>query len=401
MGLLSDIFNDPQKLQRASSFLLGFGQSALQAGQQGQSTLGGLGAGFGGGGGLLSQTMERQRLDEMRQLQQQLAEQAVEQGEQRQEGQRLISQAFDPQTVGVTDPRMRSAARDLTPSEALADPRSRSQIARGLTMAGDPGAALSLGQAAEPNFRNVRDGRDIVTLDLSRPDPTSKFRFAEVSRGPVSGGTNVTINQGVEETAFDKQRGKNLGEQITGLIASGRSAVGKEQSFRQMGDLLTQGVTTGTIQPALTSLRALADDLGVDFDSIVENLGFEIENIGSQQEFQRLARSVVIEGFEKFKGNLNQKEVDIALDAFANLGRTEEANIKAIAAGLAAQRVARERGASAAQVTSEADARALSQQIIEQGVDRFEQLRSQFEAELREQRGMSSGQTIDFNELPE
>lgn len=399
MGILSDIFSDPQKLQRASSFLLNFGQSALQAGQQGRSTLAGIGAGFGGGGVGLAQSMQQEQLNQMRELQAQLAKQRVQQGERQAEGQRLIQQAFDPQTVGVANPQLRGGARSLTPREAMADPRARSQIAKGLTMAGNPGAALSLGQAAEPKLRDIKVGNKFVTADLNQPDPSSPVGFKIVAEAPRDTGPDVVVMGGETEKAFDKERGKALGEQISGLIAQGRSAVGAEQTLMQLGDLMAEGVSTGSIQPAVTSLRALADDFGVSVDSVAETAGIDVANIGSQQEFDRLTRQLVIEGFEKFKGNLNQKEVDLAIGAFANLGRSEEANIKAIASGLAAQRIARERGAVAAKVTSEEGARALSQRIIEQDVNRFEQLRAQFEQQLREQRGMGSGGEEGFELL--
>lgn len=193
----------------------------------------------------------------------------------------------------------------------------------------------------------------------------------------------VNVNVGSEK--FGETLNKQSAERINQLVETGRSAVATEQNLVQMGDLLVEGVQTGAAQPALTSIQAVAEDFGINIEGVAERAGIEnLSNLSGKEEFDRLAKTVIIEGFEKFKGNLNDREVKLAMDAFANLGRSEEANVEAIASLRASQAIAKERGRRASQVDSRAEAKALEGELFEDTVEKFKTLKSEFETDIRD-----------------
>ena len=158
------------------------------------------------------------------------------------------------------------------------------------------------------------------------------------------GNTNVEINMGGD---LAEQLGKEAGKLVTGQIEVGFQAADMERSYLQAAELLGSGLKTGRAQNMLLFFNAWAKDLGIDFPAWAKKQEFDIGQIGKQETFRRVTTELVIAGFEKFKGNLNQKEVDLAENAFAKLGDDEESNIDAIAAGLAAIEIAKTRGTAA------------------------------------------------------
>lgn len=238
--------------------------------------------------------------------------------------------------------------------------------------------------------RNTQTGK--VSSDPRAPDLLSEEELAQQERIAEAGGTNVTV--GGEK--FSGESGKLRARRVDEMINTGRKATGTEQQLSQMGDLLVEGVQTGTLQPAVTTIQGLAEDMGVDVSSAAEAAGIEnLSNLSGKEEFDRLAKQVIIDGFEKFKGNLNDREVKLAMDAFANLGKSEEANVEAISSLMASQSMAKERGRRAAQVENNAEARALEAEMFDDSLERFKALKKGYEEDIRSrmQENQQSGPT--------
>lgn len=214
----------------------------------------------------------------------------------------------------------------------------------------------------------------------------------------------VTVNNGKGETEFEKATGKDLAAARTAIVEAGQSAVGTEQTFQQLGDLMQEGVKTGSLQPLVASLQGIAEDLGVDLQGEAQALGIELGDLGNQQNFDRLATQVVINGFEQFKGNLNQKEVSLALGAFGGLGTSPEANADAIAAGIAASQIARERAVLASRAKTQQQVRTIQESILSGDVTDFRQRKEQIKQGILARRASGGMPTIqgdaDYEALP-
>lgn len=184
-----------------------------------------------------------------------------------------------------------------------------------------------------------------------------------------------------EETEFGKKFGSMMAERAGGYIESGSTAASMEQSLAQLNDLLS-GTPTGAIQPALTTLQGIAADLGIDLGSVAQRTGVELGNLKNKEEFDRLSTNLVIDGFSKFKGNLNPQETRLAINAFPSLGRSEEGNRLAIASLLASARIAQERAARAAQISSPAEMRQFEAEVQRAGTKEFEEKRKEILASM-------------------
>lgn len=195
-------------------------------------------------------------------------------------------------------------------------------------------------------------------------------------------GTTINIGAEKRETEFGKAAGKTDADIRERLIVAGESAVAGEEDLNQMRQILTDpDFQAGSLQPAITALQGLAADIGVDLNALGKEIG--VGDLADKQEYNRLSRRVMIEGFQKFKGNLNQKEVVIAEEAFPHIGKSEEANRRSVAALIASQRLARERAAVAVNATA-SEIRALSKEILSGGTERFENILAQVEKEMEE-----------------
>lgn len=232
--------------------------------------------------------------------------------------------------------------------------------------------------------------------------PTASMRNAQYATGGDNAQARALVGESMKpapaatiinkgETEFAKVTGKNLAEAQKAMMDSGQSAVGTEGTFRELGNLLAEGVNTGSVQPLVASLQGVAEDLGVDLSGTADALGIDLGNLGDRQNFDRLATQIVIDGFEKFRGNLNQKEVDLALGAFGGLGSSPEANADAIAAGIAASQIARERALEAADATTQREVRQIQKQILSGDVSEFRKRKAAIKRELLDRRKLRTG----------
>ncbi|WP_416896317.1 MAG: hypothetical protein ACMVY4_12305 [Minwuia sp.] len=252
-----------------------------------------------------------------------------------------------------------------------------------------------MGQTTPSGFRETDNG--LAPIPGGPADPAYIAQTAPLKR------PQTTVNVGKGETEFEKATGKDLAAARTAIVDAGQRAVGTEQTFRQLGDLLEGGVRTGSLQPTVAALQGIAEDMGVDLSATAQGLGIELGDLSNQQNFQRLATQVVIDGFEQFKGNLNTREVQLAEGAFGGLGTTPEANADAIAAGIAASQIARQRAVQASRAQTQADVRALQESLISGDVTEFERMKDAIKRDLLAKRGADlptiSGDA-DYDALP-
>lgn len=223
-------------------------------------------------------------------------------------------------------------------------------------------------------------------------DPqTGQVRNANVVAGFGGGGTTVNVGESA--------RSENDEKFVMDLFQGGREASTVANNLTQLTELISQPETqTGALQPLVTTLQGFADDVGVDIQGVADRVGVNVGSLENKEEFDRVATQVIIEGFEKFKGNLNQKEVQLAVDAFQNLGRSEEANIEAIAASRAANELARERARQAIQARGDPQAVSqLRQNILQGNADEFQQLKNQFAEQMRQSRQLGP---VDTGSMP-
>jgi len=208
----------------------------------------------------------------------------------------------------------------------------------------------------------------------------------EITGGSVKGkfggsGTNVTIEA---EDKFQSGLSASANKFLDNTKALGFRARGEQRAFTQLAELMSSGVNTGTLQPAIKTLQGIAADLDIDADDIAKRFGFDLGSLNKKEEFDRIATTVLIDGFEKFKGNLNQKEVELAEASVARLGVSELANIDAISAGLAAAQIAREEAIKATKIVTRRGAIELERRALADDPDatHFLELKEQFENEL-------------------
>lgn len=206
---------------------------------------------------------------------------------------------------------------------------------------------------------------------ISREDYVAAVRKATAPSSPL-----VTVSN-AGETSFAKETGKLLGQRAGQYVQAGSTAANMEQSLTQLGGLLQSGTPTGSLQPAVTTLQGIAADLGLDLTGVAQAAGVQLGNLQSKEEFDRLSSALVIDGFDKFKGNLNQQEVRLAMGAFPSLGKGEEGNRLAIASLLASARLAQERAARAAQIGSKEEMQRFEAEIARSGTSQFERARQE------------------------
>ena len=252
----------------------------------------------------------------------------------------------------------------------------------------------SLNQTTPSGFQTTDSG--LAPIPGGPADPAYISQTAPLRR------PQTTVNVLPGESEFLKLAGKNDADYRTAIIDAGQSAVGMEQTFRQLGDLLESGVRTGSLQPTVAALQGIAADLGVDLSGTAQSLGIELGDLADAQNFNRLATQVVINGFDQFKGNLNTREVQLAEGAFGGLGSTPEANADAIAAGIAAAQLARQRAVQASRAQTQDDVRALQQSLISGDVTEFQTMKDRIKSELLANRGgiPTIQGDADYNALP-
>jgi len=172
--------------------------------------------------------------------------------------------------------------------------------------------------------------------------------------------------------------GEQSAEEAAERSEAGTVARNLRQTLVDIEDTITSpDLQTGAIQPLVTPLQALGESVGVNLTDIAERAGLSLGNLETKEEFDRLSNILTTEMFSKFKGNLNDREVRIAQDSVTNLGRSPEANRKAVASLLASSEIADEYARKVAEVSSREDYLDLERQKTDRGTEEFKNRRDE------------------------
>lgn len=340
--------------------------------------LGGIGQGLRAGSGVLNEQVF-QNNEALRQNQMQAAEarkakmfEYVWQGIQGgsidpQQGLRAMAQIDPNATQQIVATLGGGIGPSLKARQALAKQQRELQVqaandANAVDLGGRPGEdpAMTAKRFATKNPAPSRADTKLVTLTPPGGGSPRTFRQGDPQVDALTGQgwtlyqrpPPVTkINLPPVQTAWQGASGKTDASFRQKDMEAGQSATDAEGTLLQMAGILKQaGSATGTLQPLVLPLQGVAADLGVDIDAVAKNLGINIGNLANKEQFDSLAANLVITVSTKFKGALNQKELQALKDSQAGLGKSEEGNRMALAAALAAAKLAQERGAVAAQI---------------------------------------------------
>jgi len=173
-------------------------------------------------------------------------------------------------------------------------------------------------------------------------------------------------------------------EYLNSFVERGNAADGVEIPLYEAAEILSrEDVDTGALEPLIIGVQGVAEDLGFDFNNILQEAGFEgVGDLSSKENLDTLLNRLLINSFEKFKGNLNDREVRIAQNANANVGRSKEANIRAVATNLAASEIARQRRDNAIDVMGPEGVSTFRESLRETETDRFIELRNRYEEQI-------------------
>lgn len=214
-------------------------------------------------------------------------------------------------------------------------------------------------------------------------DPTDPETWQEVAQAPRS--TGVTVNTGATQGKFAEEIGKKSAERWNEVLSGGDRAAQSEIMIDRMAGLLSSGeINTGALQPALTGLQAVGEDLGFDLDRVAQDIGVRLGDLSSKEEFERLSKALTMKALQGFKGNTSNKELQFAREQVARLGQSEGGNVRALAAMKALNQVARENAQRAAGIRSQDDWAKFERQRLNRGPERVEELTDQYEEQLRQ-----------------
>lgn len=179
--------------------------------------------------------------------------------------------------------------------------------------------------------------------------------------------------------------GAALEEGMSEIIDAGLFASRRLPRFKQMFDLMSDpSVQTGSLQTAITSLQGIADDLGIDLEATAKKVGINMGSLSKKQDFNRVSRQVLIDSFKDFKGNLNTAEVIIAKENVARMGLSEDANIEAVAASMAAAQLAQARGKSGVRAFGDVKAgQSLMEALLSDDASEFIALKDKIAQQMR------------------
>mgnify|MGYP000025698581 CR=1 FL=1 len=400
-GLLGGgIFSQPETRGQRRSRLL---TDAIS--NAGQNPYARLGAAFGGlvgmsaragaeGLGILDAPPEVQRNEAIRQVQQEVAELGLDPISNRAEFGELVTSRF--QELGQPELALRT---QLQVRQMMPEGSETSRVIRGGTELGNA-AGLAEGESAigtfdaQGNLAGIKDrtqgqeppgefktyyDKEGNAVQARFEGDTLKTATGEDITGQGYGTSSRTplIEDNPELTSLQT-------EYLNSFVERGNAADGVEIPLYEAAEILSrEDVDTGALEPLIIGVQGVAEDLGFDFNNILQEAGFEgVGDLSSKENLDTLLNRLLINSFEKFKGNLNDREVRIAQSANANVGRSKEANIRAVATNLAASEIARQRRDNAIDVMGPEGVSTFRESLRETGTDRFIELRNQYEEQI-------------------
>lgn len=172
----------------------------------------------------------------------------------------------------------------------------------------------------------------------------------------------------------DQFGAKQAAERQSAYIEASGLAAGTVAATKRMTDLLARGTETGSLQGGRLLLRGMAEDLGLPIDD---------EKLGQQQEFDRLSKDLTLNSMQRFKGAMSERELDFGVSTVAGLGKSEDGNIRALAALQAAAEIALENTNRMAQADSASDLRKIEAEIAQRNADEIIKRTEELETEIR------------------
>lgn len=235
-------------------------------------------------------------------------------------------------------------------------------------------AALAPGEVAQAAAKKEAE----ILAEIRNPKPTTLEQ--ELKSAGLKPGTDeyqatllaiktkpLVSNKSPFGTAKAEERQSAAIETI-GLSASTKVATSR------MVDLIASGTETGALEGGKMLLKAYAADLGVDVDE---------EALGKQQEFDRLSKDITLNSMQRFKGAMSDRELNFGINTVSNIGKTEEGNIKALAALQAASEIALENSSRLAGANSAKEVRDIEIQIAKRSADDIKKRTAELENEIR------------------
>lgn len=338
---LSNVFSDPKKLQALSSFLLSFGQGTLAAGQRGLGVGAGLGVGFSQGGAGLTQFLQQQKIEEMRELQRKALAQQISTREAAEQRRGQLAEAAKLFVAGRPDDLgIGSLGRPVAPgsSEALAALASAS-----------PNTALTIAERgkdrdATAKFReqSLALQRERVAIARSKAGKTKSRLIFDLNN------RSEALRAEIAKGGHDPERRAELGrrlKRIDGAIEKlttvvGRTAQDVEGRTIRKEERKAKAKTQAEIKQIDSTIKLLegaqkSAKVGVGAlpkfvegtQGILDQLGFgEFTQSTAKEVIQarqriRLARESVLKFF-KSTGRVAIQEQQRILELFKVLGNT-------------------------------------------------------------------------------
>ncbi len=172
-----------------------------------------------------------------------------------------------------------------------------------------------VGAVGDPNkpFNNSigQDGRLVVT---GNPE----LQNYELNKARAGAPRNE-FGFPAQEKEYDKARGKALAEQFGELQAGARKGFNEVATLNRMDQLLKQ-VSTGTLTPAMTTVKAIGDALG-----------FKVEGVGPAQALDSLSNQMALQLRSTGEGGgmpgaLSDKDRQFLVAMTPGLSKTPEGN---------------------------------------------------------------------------
>lgn len=296
-------------------FLSGFTPS-YQAGQQRQDRL-----------ALQRQQQERQAaqdaaLQQVRDFQMQQAQQRdLERQRARQAGALAMGGGLMGDTGRTPQERMQKYGTDFDPLQYATPQQVYAQ-----TPAQQQAQALqtfALQKQIEQQYKEPkRLSGDLGNVQALFPDlaPTELYQKAKELK--QAGAINITLPS--QEKAFGKKLGEDSAAQLKTIRENAQVASDAMANLDAAEAFLSAGLDTGALAPAKAKVSAIAESLGIN----PENLG--LDRADTAQGFQTVVMKNLLQELAAQKGPQTEGDAQRAMQTFASLGNTREANMFAI-----------------------------------------------------------------------
>jgi hypothetical protein len=217
---------------------------------------------------------------------------------------------------------------------------------------------------------------------IKTPEPTALQQDLEAAGlEPGSPAFRAAILASRTKPQVSIREGKPFGqakaeERQSAAIETIGMAAGTKVATQSMAELLAAGVDTGATQGGRMLLKAFAADVGMDIDA---------DALGKQEEFDRLSKDITLNSMQRFKGAMSERELDFGVNTVANIGKSEEGNIRGLAALRAGSEIALENAGRLAEAGSAEEVRKVEIEIAKRSADHIKARTAEIETEIRAQ----------------